>query len=719
MSVLSFPRIYFKGYMKWDPCTFNNNDWVEFPTFDPVKVALNWDFLAGHDITPANFTTTFRPWARSLQPDDNPNDPPGGPRVPAEWNMFGTHGVACVQYGEFTTTITGGDLAYGQPVTSDPLIGGPVAILGDGGKGSAKLVDTNPVSPWSSQIYFGQLAFGTGAATITGTRARRMHSRWLNPSRVYDPTAHLTQPAASIGVCFQTGIPADLVTWPGPGTSALATGLQAAASAPGAIGIMVRFTAYVNVYFVNGILNSIPAQPRDYPSLATALAAAWEAFDTDGSTKLFFSNPCYSHLVGTVGVWNEGELASAPGGRCLNAAAPVAPVTVEATGGPAAPALSAHGVRPGAEAASGPATVPLGPVAAMVDETTGLLSLDLGSTIPEVGTPAPWPSDLDKADFGPLTVGVVNDGAFTAIADIPYDGYDRAAYEARAGIVDIPLPETDLVDLLRTGSLAIQAQGQTALAEQVLTAETDDRGIYLDQGGQAEFEVQACRMGTPCPGVSILVARYDSGLNLVPVDQPQLVEFTNGAQQTVTVGSITTGVTVVTTGPDGTATVAISAQSPGMPVLGFFPYTGATLPEPPASFNFVDDAFYTTVRVLPFDDDLPGQFIELWNTSHDQSQAWDFVYDHVLYVYDMVFSVMLKFVDLGSQEAVQANAAAIARVIAADLAEESTSAMPVTRDLSAGRRLTLQLYLYLVANSFDVPTLSVDAVREATPEPTR
>ena len=27
MSVLSFPRIYFKGFMEWDPCTFNNNDW--------------------------------------------------------------------------------------------------------------------------------------------------------------------------------------------------------------------------------------------------------------------------------------------------------------------------------------------------------------------------------------------------------------------------------------------------------------------------------------------------------------------------------------------------------------------------------------------------------------------------------------------------------------------------------------------------------------------
>jgi len=163
MSVLSFPRIYFKGFMEWDPCTFNNNDWAEFPTYDPTNAALNWSFLATQGmqvppgITPDNFTTTFRPWAIKLQQDNV--DSPSGPRVPAEWNMFGTHGVSFVQYQDLITTIIGGDLAYGQPVTSDPLIGAPVGIAGDSGSGPGRLVDTNPASPWSSQIYFGQFRF--------------------------------------------------------------------------------------------------------------------------------------------------------------------------------------------------------------------------------------------------------------------------------------------------------------------------------------------------------------------------------------------------------------------------------------------------------------------------------------------------------------------------------------------------------------------------------
>ncbi|MCU1229870.1 MAG: hypothetical protein JWO97_2754, partial [Acidobacteria bacterium] len=160
MSVLSFPRIYFKGFMEWDPCTFNNNDWSQFPTYDPTNAALNWEFLATHQITPENFTETFRPWAITLVADDV--DSPSGPRVPCEWNMFGTHGVSFVQNGEYTSQITGGDLAYGQPVTNDSLIGGPIAIAGDGGNGPGRLVDTNPASPWSTQVYFGQMSFGAG-----------------------------------------------------------------------------------------------------------------------------------------------------------------------------------------------------------------------------------------------------------------------------------------------------------------------------------------------------------------------------------------------------------------------------------------------------------------------------------------------------------------------------------------------------------------------------
>src|SRR2546423_6992543 len=242
--------------------------------------------------------------------------------------MSGGPGASSVKPPKKPPPISGGAWESTQPATNDPIIGGPVVISGDiGGPGEnpGRLVDTNPSSPWSSQIYFGQLLFGSGDSIVSGPRAYRMHSRWLNPFRILDfQDAPLTQPAASIGVCFQTCIPFAEVNWPNASTSNLIIALQQAAEQPGALGIMVGFTGYVNVYFVNGIFNGISAQPRNYAELAAALATAWDAWNNNGDTSQFFANPCYSHIVGAVGVWNECELATVPGGRCLSAGTPVA-----------------------------------------------------------------------------------------------------------------------------------------------------------------------------------------------------------------------------------------------------------------------------------------------------------------------------------------------------------------------------------------------------------
>src|SRR5262249_27772622 len=149
----------------------------------------------------------------------------------------------------------------------------------------------------------------------------------------------------------------------------LITALQNAASAPGAQGIMVRFAAYVNLYFMNGIFNNTTAQPRNYDDLAALMKTAWDAWYASGDTSKFFSNPCYSHIVGAVGVWNNGELASVPQGRCLAADVPVAPVNASTanTRAVARPVrFSGHELKTVAAADDSAAAVPLGPVAASV-----------------------------------------------------------------------------------------------------------------------------------------------------------------------------------------------------------------------------------------------------------------------------------------------------------------------------------------------------------------
>ena len=728
MSVLSFPRIYFKGYMEWDPCTFNNNDWpAKFSTYDATNAALNWTTLGNFGITQSNFTTQFRPWAIRLQEDQEQGDaPPFGPRVPAEWNMFGSHKVAFVQHtGDLITTIKGGDLAYGVPTpASDPILNKTVGIKGDGGSGGGCLVDTNPTSPWSSQIYFGQFRFGDGTLMTAGQRVYRMHSRWLNANRIYslNTVPSLTTPASSIGVCFQTCIPNNQISWATDWQSSkLLTELKSAATQPGAQGIMIRFTAYVNLYFMNGILNNELEQPRDYEALAVALEKVWDIWKTTGQTSQFFSNPCYSHIVGVIGVWNQGELASMPGGRCLNADVPVAPPGPPPTMSNAVPQtmlIAGHELKRAAVGSAG--QVPLGPAAVNVDYNSSLISLDFSGVMPEGGPAGVWPSDLTKVDFGQLTLGVVTpNGQFNPISVINYNQYEKSAYEAKAGIIDIPFPNAGTGPLLGSGTIALQVQGQPqgayALQEQTYTAETDTRGIYLDQNENGKFDVTVFKMGTPTPGTKLLVAKYDSTLSLIPSTGTQLVNITNGFQVTVPIPGTTavSNAAIFDTNQNGVATVEIAPQNPGFPVLAFFPYpTGSTQPQPPASFNFLDDAFYTTVRVLPFDDTVPGTFCTTWNGSPDPSgaSAWNFVYNNILYVYDMLFSVMLKHVNLGSQSAVDNNLCGIWNTIAKEAALESTGAMPITRDLSEGKRRTLQLYIYLAYNNFKIVPLNVNSI---------
>lgn len=716
MSVLNFPRIYFKGFISWDPCTFNNNDFGAFPTYDPTQAALNWAFLATQGpqpggITPANFTSTFRPWAIQLQSDTT--DSPPGRRIPAEWNMFGSHAVSFVQYGDKSTTVTGGVLEAGCPGAGpDPLIGQPISI------DPASLVDTNPTSFWSSQIYWKTFSIGGASCGLKGTRQFRMHSRWLNLGRIYSATSALTQPAASVGACFQTCIPRDAVQFTNgsagsPTYSPLIGALQKAVAQPGAAGVMVRFSAYVNLYFQNGIFNNATQQPRSYEELAEVLAKAWEAWNANGDTSQFFSQPCYSHGVGAVGVWQPGELASVPVGRFL--------------------AATQNSITPlGLPPTPPPAAVALGPAVASVDFASQLISIDLNSTLPEVARPGTSTSDLTKVDVGPLTVGVqAADGTFTPLAPpIAYTGYQRSAYEASAGILDVPFDASQPAAAgLKGGTsvLAIQMQGKTALAEPAggYSAQTDSRGIYLDQNETEEITIAVYRGGVPAPGSQVLVAKYDSNLGLVATTATQYVDFANGATQSLKTPTGATWVTVLTADAQGIATLAISAQAPGFPVLAFFPFApGQPLPTPPPGLfgipglvpsGTITNAFYATVRVLPFDDGVPQEFLALWNSTRDPAQAWSFVYHRILYVYDMLFSVMLEEVNLGDRTAVEAAASTIAGMVSKAVTRESPFAMPVTRDLSEGKRKVLLLWCYLVQKGYPKSDIDLSVLNQVTP----
>jgi hypothetical protein len=216
-----------------------------------------------------------------------------------------------------------------------------------------------------------------------------------------------------------------------------------------------------------------------------------------------------------------------------------------------------------------------------------------------------------------------------------------------------------------------------------------------------------------------MVAQYDANLSLIPTNGSPLVYFKNGDVQNLMSGGTTTTVTTLTTNGDGVGNCSIGYSQPGFAVLAFFPYSGDVIPGPPISLlgpcqtmsGSITYAFYATVRALPADNAVPQHFVDLWNsTNGDQTKAWNFIYTNILYIYDMLFNVMLEFVNLGDQSAFASSIVGIWYAIAAENAVEGTSAMPITRDLSAGKRLALQLWIYLIANNYNVPGFNVNSI---------
>jgi len=526
---------------------------------------------------------------------------------------------------------------HDRDVEQDALLKAPVELVG-------KLVDIDPAGA-CSQIFFDELTLGIpGHPHLRARPRRRMSSRWLNRTRNLAPLPI----AGGASAAWQAVFPAAEVEIVRAGQSALLTTLQEALADPNARGLMLRLCTYRSRYF-GGRLQTGAEQP--------ALLAELQRLQHQG---IPISNPAESLVVGVLGMWSNGDSESVPGGRQLVAA--------------------------------GTAPVAVGPAAAELHPDTRVLSLDLSNTIPEKG-PA-----LEKADLGPITVLVTAGSNRAEVGRIEVSAYGRAAYETRAGIVDLDLPPALDLPLFARGRLSLEVQtpgGPEVLSvERQLTASCDDCNVYLDQGEPRTLVIRVRERGeVPTRPISLLVASYDAGMSLAgkPVELP--------------------------VSEDGTAELEVRGEAPGCRHRGFLAFTGPR-PTPPPSLRFTT-AQFTSVRTLPFDDALEA-------ATTDQALTWEFVYANVLQTYDAIAPRMSVILDLGDRDAVQTFARRLKDVTAAELFESSRY-MPVTRDLSRGKRKLLQRFCDLaLAGTLPAaqprPTRPVlpdqvpDASQPATPE---
>lgn len=725
MGLADLPRAYFSGFAFWNPSTMNNND--AQPSYDPATASLNWPWLERHGLRD---TDAFDDYVTQAGIVPSANDQilgdfldPTSP--PAEWNFYGDNSCGFVQpsvpkiewpekFDKPTgpTAITGFTNEQGVKVTSgDPWIGQPVQL--NDGLDSAKLVDVDPVAAWSSQIFLDTFGVGSPAAGagITGRADGRGHSRWVFFQRNKNVDKDVI--IAGIGsAMFQIALPtADLrFLDAAPGTGSLAALFKGALGRPEVRGLMVRFVVYHTIYFQGAAFpkpNTVDWQAISdlYHEYAAEVAAYESGARSEPPPKPV--NRAYSNTVGWIAPWTDADMRSMAVGRILHSPGPIQP---------ADPSLKPW---------------PLGPAA--LEYSTDLadpskvvrISLDVGTATPERD------GSLTKIDFGLMRLAVQPPGGGPArpFAEIPFQGgYDAQTYVDNAGVIDFPASSflTSMsVDAIQNPIVIqfVDAKGgiQVGLREAELTAETEDRGVYVEEPGAAwsppdrTVDIQVrYRGGTPPDGTLLRVAQYSpSPPGFIELGW-ELVSEADGASQAPFAdvagnGTVRDGawiVVPVTSAPGarfGTAGVRLSGRRPGPPVLQFTPLLKGLVVAPPAKavkfFNTAQE-FFTNVRVLPFHNEMTVGFENWLQTGPSVDLVTQRTFNDVFRTFFLMYPAM-RFV--GDAQGFQAWRGPVLALT--DPARfESAGYMPVTRSLSAGQRRILELWSTYLDGSLPTPT---------------
>jgi hypothetical protein len=352
----------------------------------------------------------------------------------------------------------------------------------------------------------------------------------------------------------------------------------------------------------------------------------------------FFNNPAYSKLVGTVGVWNGNEPSSWPGGRYLVPSGVFPPLSV--------------GGRP----------VSLGPAVAEFDEASGNLFIDFLHAIPELNR------NLDKPNLGELQVAVRLGADLTVLGKIDPDSYGRTVYEREAGIITIPLTVTNkILNKLERGELMIvgvsAGESIVLLEEEPLITVVENRDHYVNTGQVAPILVRTYDRGKPPrQPVKVIAGRY---LGLQKTDEESIE-------------------TIV--GSDGIAIFDLPAGEAGVADFGMRLVTAsAASSELPQRLDITASQFFS-VRVLPTDESLEA-------ITSDEDLTWEFIYDRILKNWDLLNPIMtIRGLPLNDEETLRAVGDRIHEVIQLSM-HESPDYMPITRDLSIGKRRLLERWL--------------------------
>lgn len=626
MSILSLPRIHFRGFTDWSPCTGNNASTTYLEA--PVEPALQGKTFA-----------EFRAWIRERDP--NLLQPHGS------WNLYGDNAARFAE-----TQVTGAQLASGNAASNDPLLGLKVDLQGliySDGAAPARMVMTDPYTGGeaTSQIFYQWIVLGKvdGPAEqrigFKAGAACRMFSRWPYQTR----NLGITFKEGMVGCIWQAAAHNKDIEWYGLDRSPALAALRAAATSGSNQGLLMRFASYRTLYYQIAAFNG-----KRITNGLELVAAYEKGFTGD--------NPARSAMVGTFGLWEAGELASASTERML------------------APSS--------AQIANSSSIAALGPAMSKVDVQRNVLVIDFISAFPEQN------EQLEKTNFGTLQVQALDAaGQAIQIASLPYPSYDRQTYESTGGISEFPLPQGKAA-AIQAGTVEITQQQidqwQPVLQQARFVAETDDWGLYVDEGETVPVTVKVTENGgAPKSAVRLWLRQYDSDgflLDNSSVPLKTMIEVVDSGGKPITDDTVP----VV----DGTAKFSVRSIVPGACFLAFYPFVDKKPASIPKQGFPLPTSFYCCVRMLPFDNALE-------RNTPDSQLSWSFIYKNVLSVFDLVYPIMSVVRNLADRNVVEAMAEQLKFAISLDTFE-STLYMPITRDLSAGKRKLLQRFVNLLPN---------------------
>ncbi|HEY0871930.1 MAG TPA: hypothetical protein VGD94_00555 [Vicinamibacterales bacterium] len=689
MSYLSRPVFHFMGGVYANPSTANNQDFadvfsVDTLTFNPTMTPIpgaQVQYPAGQQTLPyggAADSAQARAWLMGLMTGLPASE--GGPYgQQAHWNYYGDHAT---RFESATVNTIWARPGVTVP-TTDPLYGATVQIVGNvffgGPPSNAVMVDVDPLALITTQIFsagFRVIAADGKTVLIDAQQNNRAFSYFINPYKNVDPNAIGFQMVSAIFIGSVQNGPGLRINPSGVTSPALDD--LAAAAAAGA-GLNIRYCFYDAIY------QTTP-----------------EELYADYAKGVYSPNPYVGKMLGTIGVLQPGDMLSAPPGRKLY-------VQKE---------FSTAGATCGGQEVTA-STIALGEALANVDTTNALVTLDAISTFPECNV-----NTNEKLSLGPLNLVVVpaSGGTPITIGSIPND---QQTYESGGGLVEISYASSpnlaQIQQNIATGTLAIQGLSPaTVLLAEVpdIDIQTDDRAVYFQeaipqpggppQPGTATMTIKVFRKGVLAQTPTTVILEHwmcqkdyiNPDKPMVPVPLPgtppdstgpyfsvagatalpntsYFLRYYGGGPQTVP--AMTESV-VVPAG--GVLTLTLTAIRPGTSAIRF---RDANVP--PAAPNFAwDNEFYALVRILPTDD--------YSSYTDEQINNWPFIYSEVFCYFSLLYPIMSTFIPWGPHDAPQDPEKV--KAFANNMIQftdpnfwNSTLYMPITRELSAGKRALL------------------------------